>query len=139
MNLQGRIVEINSQTEEVEVSIGRVKVNVGLHRLSRVEGDEAEDASEEEVAVRTDLAPALGSVELDLRGMRAGDAQVNLDDFLDHAVRDGLTRLRVIHGRGTGVLRNVVRDHLQYHRAVKSYGPEPRERGGNGATWIELA
>ncbi len=138
MNLQGRIISINDD-EDVEVSIGRVRVNVDLHRLSRIEQAEPEKDSPEIPNVKTDLAPSLDSLELDLRGMRVGDAQIKLDDFLDHAARDGLSRLRVIHGRGTGAIRNVVREHLRHHRAVRDFGPEPRERGGNGATWVELA
>ena len=139
MNLQGSIITIPDGGGDVEVSIGRVRVNVDLHRLSRVEQTEPESAEPETPSVRTDLAPSLDSLELDLRGLRVDDAQIKLDDFLDHAVRDGLSKLRVIHGRGTGALRNVVREHLQRHRTVRNFGPEPRERGGNGATWVELA
>ena len=139
MNLTGEIVEISRQSDEAEVSIGRVRVNVDLHRLSRVENEPAEEPDADTPRVTTDLAPPMESAELDLRGMRAADAQVNLDEFLDHAIRDGVSKLRVIHGRGSGVLRNVVRDHLRYHRAVSDFGPEPRERGGNGATWIQMA
>ena len=141
MNLSGQIMEMK-QGDEVEVSIGRVRVNVDLHRLSRIEGgrEAANDPDlPEPPPVNIDLAPPLSSSELDLRGQRAADAQVNLDEFLDHAVRDGLSELRVIHGRGSGVLRNVVRDHLRYHRSVSDFGPEPRERGGNGATWVQLS
>ena len=139
MNLTGRVAEINRQSDEVEVSIGRVRVNVDLHRLSRVDNDPEEATDSETPRVTTDLAPPMESAELDLRGMRAADAQVNLDEFLDRAIRDGVAKLRVIHGRGSGVLRNVVRDHLRYHQAVSDFGPEPRERGGNGATWIQMA
>ncbi len=140
MNLQGRIVAIDGDSEEAEVSIGRVRVTVDLHRLSRIEETVDESADGEAAAVvKTDLAPPLDSLELDLRGLRVDDAQIRLDDFLDHAMRDGLSRLRVIHGRGTGALRNVVREHLRRHRSVRNFGPEPRERGGNGATWVEMA
>ena len=139
MNLTGEIVEVNRQSDEAEVSIGRVRVNVELNRLSRVDNQGDEGPDEETPRVTTDLSPPMQSTELDLRGMRAGDAQVNLDEFLDHAIRDGVSKLRVIHGRGSGVLRNVVRDHLRYHRAVSDFGPEPRERGGNGATWVQMA
>ena len=139
MNLQGRIVSISDSGGDAEVSIGRVRVNVDLHRLSRIEEPDAESAESEVPSVKTDLAPSLDSLELDLRGLRVDDAQIRLDDFLDHAVRDSLSKLRVIHGRGTGALRNVVREHLRHHRAVRNFGPEPRERGGNGATWVELA
>ena len=121
-----------------------MRVNVDLARLSRIEPEDSPAAAAPQPAaeapsVRTDLAPALASVELDIRGKRVDEAQLNLDEFLDHAMRDGLDKLRVIHGRGTGALRNVVREHLRHHRAVKNFGPEPRERGGNGATWVELA
>ena len=139
MNLTGEIVEISRQSDEAEVSIGRVRVNVDLHRLSRVDGEQDEDADLETPRVTTDVSPPMQSIELDLRGMRAGDAQVNLDEFLDRAILDGVSKIRVIHGRGSGVLRNVVRDHLRYHRAVSDFGPEPRERGGNGATWVQMA
>ena len=139
MNLQGTVSQITSQSDEARVSIGSVRVSVEMHRLSRIEEDDSEPAVSDESPVSLDLAPALDNIELDLRGMRAGDAQVSLDDFLDHALRDGIEKLRIIHGRGTGTLRNVVREHLRYHRAVTSFGPEPRERGGNGATWVEMA
>ena len=139
MNLQGTVSQISPQSGEAQISIGSVRVSVETHRLSRIEGDDSDPASSDESPVSIDLAPALESIELDLRGMRAGDAQVSLDDFLDHAVRDGMEKLRIIHGRGTGTLRSVVREHLRYHRAVRSFGPEPRERGGNGATWVEMA
>ena len=138
MNLQGEIASISESGEDAEVSIGRVRVNVDLHRLSRIEEPDVESSESEAPAVKTNLAPSLDSLELDLRGLRVDDAQIRLDDFLDHAVRDGLSKLRVIHGRGTGALRNIVREHLRHHRAVRNFGPEPRERGGNGATWVEL-
>ena len=139
MNLTGEIVGINRQGDDAEVSIGRVRVNVDLHRLSRVDGDQDEEPDTDAPRVTTDISPPMQSIELDLRGMRAADAQVNLDEFLDRAILDGASKLRVIHGRGSGVLRNVVRDHLRYHRAVSDFGPEPRERGGNGATWVQMA
>ena len=139
MNLQGTVSQISAQSDEARVSIGSVRVSVEIHRLSRIEEDDSDPAVSDESPVSFDLAPALDNIELDLRGMRAGDAQVSLDDFLDHAVRDGIEKLRIIHGRGTGTLRNVVREHLRYHRSVRSFGPEPRERGGNGATWVEMA
>ena len=139
MNLTGQILEMRRQSGEAEVSIGRVRVNVDLHRLSRVDSEPEDAVDAQTPRVTTELAPPLESAELDLRGMRAADAQVNLDEFLDRAIRDGVSKLRVIHGRGSGVLRNVVRDHLRYHRAVSDFGPEPRENGGNGATWVQMA
>ena len=144
MNLTGRITDMNGRGGDVEVTVGRARISVDVYRLSRIERD---DGGEEEsggapqpaAAVTLNLAPSIESAELDLRGMRAADAQIRLDEFLDHAARDGVSRLRVIHGRGAGVLRSVAREHLRHHRGVSGFGAEPRERGGDGATWVELA
>ncbi len=141
MGLSGRIVSMDSHTEEVEVAIGRVRVSVELHRLSRIERESADGADESpdpSPAYSARLAPALASDELDIRGRRAADAEIELEEFLDHAMRDGLSKVRVIHGRGTGALRNMVRERLRRHRSVGDFGQEPRERGGSGATWAEM-
>ena len=144
MNLTGRITDMNGRGGDVEVTVGRARISVDVYRLSRIERDDGGEEEEsggapQPAAVTLNLAPSMESAELDLRGMRAADAQIKLDEFLDHAARDGVSRLRVIHGRGAGVLRSVAREHLRYHRGVSGFGAEPRERGGDGATWVELA
>ena len=143
MNLTGRITAMNGRGDGVEVSVGRARVTVDVHRLSRIERGDGQDehAANEDAPPTTaiDLAPPMMSAELDMRGMRAADAQIELDQFLDRAARDGVSRIRVIHGRGAGVLRSVAREHLRRHRGVSDFGAEPRERGGDGATWAELA
>ena len=140
MNLTGRITAMSGRGEGVEVSVGRARVSVDVHRLSRIERDADQDESADDLPTTSmDLAPPMQTAELDLRGMRAADAQICLDEFLDHAARDGVSRVRIIHGRGAGVLRSVVREHLRRHRGVGDFGAEPRERGGDGATWAELS
>ena len=89
--------------------------------------------------VSTDLGPMLETTELDLRGLRADEALIRVEDFLDKALRDGFSSVRIIHGKGTGALRQAVRDHLTRHPLARSFEPEARERGGNGATLVELA
>ena len=84
------------------------------------------------------LGPSLTSMELDLRGLRADEALIQLEEFLDKAVRDGLSSVRIIHGKGTGALRDAIREHLPRHPMAKSFAPEARERGGDGATLVEL-
>ena len=135
LNLKGTVASLPDQDEDAEVNVGNVRLRVGLNRLSRIE-DEEEPLPP---SVSMDLGPGLMTQELDLRGLRAGEALVELEEFLDKAVRDGLSSIRVIHGKGTGALRQAVRDHMERHPLVRSYEPEARERGGNGATAIELA
>ena len=81
----------------------------------------------------------LETTELDLRGLHAEEAIFKVEDFLDKAVRDGFSTVRLIHGKGTGVLRQAVRDYLARQPLARSFEPEARERGGNGATLVELA
>ena len=141
LNLRGSVTDLSSQTSDAEVAIGNVRINVDLHRLARIEPDSEADAQAQQAdeGVHYDLGQAIEKVELDLRGLRVDEALMRLEDYLDSAVRDGVDKVRIIHGRGTGALRDAVREHLQRHPSVNSYGPEPRERGGNGATYVELA
>ena len=59
--------------------------------------------------------------ELDLRGMTADEAIMEVDRFIDSCVMSGLETVRIIHGKGTGVLRSAVQKHLKNHRNVKSF------------------
>ena len=54
-------------------------------------------------------------------------------------MRDGFSSVRIIHGKGKGVLRNAVREHLNRHPLARSFEAEARERGGDGATLVQLA
>ncbi len=138
LNLVGKVLSLPDQGDEAEVSVGRVTLRVDLGRLTRVE-DTAPEPENEAPTISYELAPPLGTQELDLRGLRAADALVRLEEFLDGAMRDGLGSVRVIHGRGTGALRHAVREHLARHTLVREFASEPPERGGNGATAVQLA
>ena len=135
LNLEGTVASLPEGVEEAEVHVGTVRLHVERARLSRIETP-SEDAPE--VGVGLDLGPALDTMEVDLRGMRVEEALVRLEEFLDQALRDGLSSVRIIHGRGTGALREAVRDHLERHPLARTYAPESPDRGGNGATRVEL-
>ena len=139
MNLTGRIAGMDGRGGDVEVTVGSARISVDIHRLSRIERESGEEEAAETPPPAMILAPPMETAELDLRGMRAAEAQARLDEFIDRATLDGVSRLRVIHGRGAGVLRSVAREHLRHHRGVSGFGAEPRERGGDGATWVELS
>ena len=135
LNLQGTVTALSEEGLEAEVNVGKVRLRIDLGRLSRVEGEPGTETAE----VHLELGPALADMDLHLRGLRAEEALVRLEDFLDKATRDGLSTVRIIHGRGTGVLRQVVREHLARHPLAISFAPEERERGGDGVTVVELA
>ena len=79
------------------------------------------------------------STELDLRGMSADEAVATLDIFLDNAMMANLASVRIIHGKGTGVLRKAVQDELKRNRCVKRYRLGVYGEGEDGVTIAELA
>jgi DNA mismatch repair protein MutS2 len=76
--------------------------------------------------------------ELDLHGLTVDEALPLVDTFIYKSVKAGLRRVWVIHGRGTGVLRQAVRRYLTHHPLVRVCSTADGNRGGIGATQVEL-
>ncbi|HEY8730759.1 MAG TPA: Smr/MutS family protein, partial [Candidatus Limnocylindria bacterium] len=77
-------------------------------------------------------------LQLDLRGARAEEALAELDRYLNNAAVAGYDRVRVVHGKGTGALRNAVREALSAHPLVREQTPAAANEGGEGATIVRL-
>ena len=77
--------------------------------------------------------------EVHLRHLTVDEALLKLDKYLNDAFMAGLYQVRVIHGKGTGTLREVARRELSKHPLVKSYRPAGYGEGGAGVTIVELA
>jgi DNA mismatch repair protein MutS2 len=76
--------------------------------------------------------------ELNLIGKTTDEATDLTDKFLDQAFLNGLSEVRIIHGHGTGALRKAVSEFLKNHPHVARYTPAPQDKGGSGATVVEL-
>jgi len=76
--------------------------------------------------------------ELDLRGLTVTEALSRLAKYLDDALLAGASRVRIIHGKGTGALREAVHDFLHQHRYVSSFHLADPSAGGAGATEVRL-
>lgn len=132
VGLKGEILSIDEDEGSATVQVGGFRMEVSLKELRREKGSEQDARRYTPPAVTTPALPDV-SIELDIRGMRAGEVEDRLDRYLNDAYLAGLPFVRVIHGKGTGALRQVVRDALQRHPLVKSFaggGPE----GGEGVT-----
>jgi DNA mismatch repair protein MutS2 len=77
--------------------------------------------------------------EIDLHNMTVDEALPKLDDFLHAAFRAGLYRVRVVHGKGSGILRQEVGRFLSRHPLVRFHRLADRYHGGDGATEVELS
>ena len=78
-------------------------------------------------------------LELELRGQTVDEALPQIDQYLDRAYRAGLPWVRIIHGKGTGVLRQQVREMLAAHPLARSYETGKSDEGGEGVTVVHLA
>ena len=85
------------------------------------------------------VGPASASMSLDLRGMASDEALIELGDYLDDASRAGLTEVTVIHGKGTGKLRDAVQNELRHNKLVKSFRLGKYGEGEAGVTVVTLA
>jgi DNA mismatch repair protein MutS2 len=134
-NDPGEVVSVSPDGKSAIVLFGSVKMRVAASDLQPTKR-------------RIPAARSFGMVmpertgpvqrELDLRGMTADEAFPLIDKFIDDAVLAGLTRIDVIHGKGTGALRKKVTDFLSRHPRVRSFRLGEWNEGGVGATVVEL-
>ncbi len=129
----GRIVDLRGS--DAVVAVGSLKLTVPLKTLARVE----ERSDETVVAWRGDLPEAHVPSEIDLRGLRADEAESLVMQAIDSAVRADLRMLRIIHGKGTGALRERVSEMLQKDSRVTHFRLGAWNEGGAGVTVVELA
>ncbi len=141
----GQVVSIKGKT--AEVLFGGLKTIVKVSNLEKVEGQIAtkkKKASVPEAAegysrgMNITQRMADFTTTLDIRGEYAEEALTKVMNFTDEAIMLGIPEIKIIHGRGNGVLRQVVRDYLHSVREVASLGNEATERGGDGATMAVL-
>ncbi len=130
--------------KNVTVAFGNLKSNTKLDQLEKIHGEEAGklkikakskvrlgdwDVSSRRVSFRPDI---------DLRGKRADEAMELVVDFLDEAIMVGARELRILHGKGNGILRQLIREYLHTMDLVEWYGDAPIQQGGAGITVVRL-
>ncbi|HKV86215.1 MAG TPA: endonuclease MutS2, partial [Ktedonobacterales bacterium] len=139
MGQRGEVVALANGRGEVEVQLGAMKLRVPegqVERLSRRQARAAETRSVALPSRESTLAPEL---QLDLRGWRVEDALEEVDRYLDNAALAGMPFVRILHGKGTGALRQAIRQQLSHHPLVKSQASADAKDGGDGITIVTLA
>jgi len=137
--MKGRVHELRGDGSVV-IESGAVRLIVPLEQIVEVLQESAASQTAAPTARPTDRpsANAAAATEVSLRGLRADEAEAILERALDAAVLDELPYLRVIHGKGTGALRDLVQRMLQHDPRVARFGLAPANQGGSGVTVVEL-
>jgi DNA mismatch repair protein MutS2 len=139
MGQRGEVVALTNGRGEVEVQLGAMKMRVPEGQVERLSRRQARTAETRSVALplrEPTLAPEL---QLDLRGWRVEDALEEVDRYLNNAALAGMPFVRILHGKGTGALRQAIRQQLSHHPLVKSQASAEAKDGGDGITIVTLA
>lgn len=145
----GTVLSYNQKKGEAEVICGSIKLRVGLSGLKiapSAPADKAEKAKAEKakptqqsmVKVIKKFAPSQPLFELNVIGLTVDEALIEVENFLDKAITDNLEQVKIIHGVGTGKLRNAIAQRLKRHRGVKEFRAGVYGEGEIGVTIVSL-
>ena len=137
LGLTGEIVELDRDGRAVILS-GSMRFQARPHMMTLVKAAvsaTASNQSHQQTPASTRVARVSDVAgDLDVRGSRVHMIESMIPQFIDRAFMQGLTSIRIIHGEGTGALRQAVRDVLSRESHVETFQPAPRNAGGNGVT-----
>ena len=134
----GRVAELDTSRGRATLEAGAMRVSVDVADLEHaVDGGSRDAAGTNVEAVRLSRSRSV-PMSLDLRGARVEEALTALDRYLEDASLAGLARVSVIHGLGTGALRDAVRSDAAGHPLVRTVRAGERGEGGDGVTVVEL-
>lgn len=135
LDQKGQVLSTPDQDGNVQVQVGIMKVNVNLSDLRQVK-----EQTGIEIKSGRKVRPRAVSIssELDLRGQNAEEALLETDLYLDNAFLAGLNEVTIIHGKGTGILRNSIHQLLRKHPHVASFRLGKYGEGESGVTVVEI-
>jgi DNA mismatch repair protein MutS2 len=131
------VLSVSEERGLVEVQAGKVKMTLRLDSVEKripATGQVRTGGT----LIRREMHKSRVSLELDLRGKRAEEVEPLLDGYLNQASLSGLTRVRIIHGHGTGTVRQIAREALASHPLVTSFHPGEQSEGGDGVTIVSM-
>lgn len=140
--LIGSIIEIKD--EQAVVAIGNLKTSVKLSDLKAVSNNQIRKEIKYSNRAKSNVVDSVRerklnfSSEIDVRGMRADEALQAVSYFIDDALMIGVSAVKILHGTGTGALRQVIRQYLSTVQGVEKYKDEHVQFGGAGITIVEL-
>ena len=133
---EGTVLSVPNAKGEVELQAGVMKFKAHISQLRLVR----ETAPKQKASVKTQTGAMTRTVsmECDVRGMALDEALAAVDQYLNEAVMAGLNEVSIIHGKGTGVLRSGIQQHLRRHMLVKEFRLGVYGEGESGVTVVTL-
>ena len=119
-----------------EAQVGLIKMTLEEKEFDLVQAQQEAPVKKKQVNVVKRAAGKGPQARLELRGKRYEEAMEALDAFIDQALLNNMAQVDIIHGIGTGVIREGVTKYLQRNKQVKSFGYAPQNAGGSGATIV---
>jgi DNA mismatch repair protein MutS2 len=147
LGLRRDVTVLELAGDEVLVSAGALKMRVPRGELAGARDEKppsrfpAADRGRASLARASDAAPGVleaPALRVDVRGLRADEAVREVELFLDQAFRNGDPGVLVLHGHGTGALKQAVREYLEDSPYVRMYRPGESHEGGDGVTVVGL-
>ncbi|MGQ9754118.1 MAG: endonuclease MutS2 [Thermaceae bacterium] len=126
---RGRVVELRE--DDALVQVGAVKLLLKAKDLKPL----PEEPAQEKPPL---LRPVREAKEVDLRGLKVEEALLEVEEAIREALALGLSSVRLLHGKGTGALRQAIREALKRDKRVRSFHDAPPHEGGHGVTVVEL-
>ena len=139
----GEVLEINGKN--AVVAFGSIKTTVKLERLERSNATPQKQEPAKSTFVSNQTQDSMYEKKLnfkqdiDVRGMRGDEALQAVTYFVDDAILVGMSRVRILHGTGTGILRTLIRKYLQTVPGIRHFADEHVQFGGAGITVVDLA
>ena len=133
---EGTVLSAPNARGEVELQAGIMKFKAHLSQLRLVKAEPARQKAS--VKTQTGAMTRTVSMECDVRGMALDEALSAVDQYLNEAVMAGLNEVSIIHGKGTGVLRSGIQQHLRRHMLVKEFRLGVYGEGESGVTVVTL-
>ncbi|MEE1944619.1 endonuclease MutS2 [Pedobacter sp. KR3-3] len=134
----GQVLEINR--DNLVLALGDLRSVVKRNKVQKISNRQAKKAVQSNsYAGRMNEAITNFKPELDLRGMRGETALQEVENYLDKAIMLGFPSIKLIHGKGDGILRKLIRDYLKKYTEVTRLEDEHADRGGDGITYVYLS
>jgi DNA mismatch repair protein MutS2 len=137
LNQVGTVLTEPDEKGNLDVQVGIMKVNVHISTLRRTDSEEKEKNTFKAKKIASNKSRAIKN-EIDLRGKTIEEAILDIDKYLDDSYIAGLNEVYIIHGKGTGALRDGVKNYLRGHKHVKSFRTGKYGEGGDGVTVVEI-